>query len=69
MTTISYNHELAAMAKSPNHAESKVQDKKEHDTQVLARLGKKSVLEVQENPPARPGLKLTEESVGLGLYR
>lgn len=39
-------HELQSMGKSPHHSELEAQTKEERDAQVLARLGKKSVLEV-----------------------
>lgn len=44
---MSHSHELAVMGNSRNRAELEAQSKGERDTQVLARLGKKSVLEVR----------------------
>ncbi|KAL8709200.1 MAG: hypothetical protein Q9220_006080 [cf. Caloplaca sp. 1 TL-2023] len=46
MANMGYVHELQSMEKSPHHTEQKAMTKAERDTQVLARLGKKSVLEV-----------------------
>ena len=40
------DHEMNSMAKSPHHSELEAQSKGERDAQVLARLGKKSVLQV-----------------------
>lgn len=40
--------ELASMDKSPHHTELEAPTKDGRDAQVLARLGKKSVLEVCE---------------------
>lgn len=45
--------ELASMDKSPHHTEVEAHTKEERDAQVLARLGKKSVLEVCERSQAR----------------
>lgn len=42
---MSYNHELQPMEKTPQHTEREALTKAERDDQVLARLGKKSVLE------------------------
>lgn len=44
---MSHPHEPAVMGISPHHSELEAQTIGEHDTQVLARLGKKSVLEVR----------------------
>ena len=41
-----HTHELQPMGKTPQYSEAEAQTKGERDAQVLARLGKKSVLEV-----------------------
>lgn len=42
---MNHNHELGSMGKSPHHSELETTND-QRDAQVLARLGKKSVLEV-----------------------
>jgi len=39
-------HEMHIMDKAPRHSEMEAPSKEQRDAQVLARLGKKSVLEV-----------------------
>lgn len=46
--TMSHTHELDNMGKSPHHSEVETPVYGERDAQVLARLGKKSVLEVHD---------------------
>ena len=45
-----HDHELESMRKLPHHSEVET-TKEERDAQVLARLGKKSVLEVERTSP------------------
>lgn len=52
MAAISSGHELAPMGKPTHTMGSPANSKKEHDDRVLARLGKKAVLEVWD-PLAR----------------
>ena len=47
------DHELQSLGKSPHHTELEAHTKDERDAQILARLGKKSVLEVRTQDSER----------------
>ena len=65
------DHELRSMGKSPHHSELEAQTKDERDAQVLARLGKKSVLEVRTHTmmDSNKSCVLTCISVDLALFQ
>ena len=63
-----HDHELESMRRLPRHAEVET-TKEERDAQVLARLGKNSVLEVEWTSPNLERLSSPEDSVGLDLYQ
>ena len=63
-----HDHELESMRKLPHHSEVET-TKEERDAQVLARLGKKSVLEVERTSPNLEKLSSPEDSVGSDSYQ